>query len=332
MEKLKQRPNFYINLNLVRQKEEEEIKRKMQEIKDPNLNDFQKRVLVINNGKTRTFVIQNEIDIEKEKNKNDCKATKENLNNNISIDKDDESSIINDDKTNDTTININDISKTKMNINDDYFNKSQIFFMGNDDNSNNSTLSNSIEESKFNSLRTKFYENKKLYDVPLNIVDKDVNTPEKCKITDKLFAFIYPNNLITYYISESGCLLDHKNDEKKSNINNNYEIKYYKEFGLYYCKKTIEIQTEKGIITKKCSPNEFMCKECMKINKNKYYINNNYLININGRVSKINKGKYHCFGHFLCSDNQIYDCINKFSCKACSMLNAFSKYFENCSE
>ena len=64
----------------------------------------------------------------------------------------------------------------------------------------------------------------------------------------------------------------------------------------------------------------------MKLNKEKYFIKNDYLININGRVTRINKGKYHCFGHFLVG-NQIEDCINKFTCKACKMLNSIKDYY-----
>ena len=64
----------------------------------------------------------------------------------------------------------------------------------------------------------------------------------------------------------------------------------------------------------------------MKNNKEIYNIKKNYLININGRVAKINKGKYHCFGHFLVG-NQIEDCISKFTCKACKLLQIYSEYY-----
>ena len=64
----------------------------------------------------------------------------------------------------------------------------------------------------------------------------------------------------------------------------------------------------------------------MKINKKKYHIKNNYLINIKGRVAKINKGSYHCFGRFL-FENQIQECINRFCCEACNLVNDFHKYY-----
>ena len=65
----------------------------------------------------------------------------------------------------------------------------------------------------------------------------------------------------------------------------------------------------------------------MGINKKRYNIKNNYLINIKGRVAKINKGSYHCFGHFLCGI-QIEDCVSKFSCEACKMLDLYSSYYQ----
>ena len=67
----------------------------------------------------------------------------------------------------------------------------------------------------------------------------------------------------------------------------------------------------------------------MELNKKKYNINDNYLININGRLAKTNKGSYHCFGKFLSGikRNEIEDCIKKFSCRACKALDYYSKYF-----
>ena len=64
----------------------------------------------------------------------------------------------------------------------------------------------------------------------------------------------------------------------------------------------------------------------MEINKKHYNIKKSYLINIYGRVAKINKGGYHCFGHFLLG-NQIEQCISKFSCNGCKVLDLYSKYF-----
>ena len=90
-------------------------------------------------------------------------------------------------------------------------------------------------------------------------------------------------------------------------------------------KKNIENENKKDI--KICSPNIFICRDCQEINKQLYNIKSKYLINIYGRITKLNKGSFHCFGHFLVG-NQIEDCINKFSCKACEMINLYSNYFQ----
>ena len=139
-------------------------------------------------------------------------------------------------------------------------------------------------------------------------------------IDDKEFGFLYDNDNITFYITKSLFLGEIKNiniiDEKNS--------KFYKSLGLYFCGKEIKFESGES---KFCEPDNFICKECMLINKKKYNIKNNYLINIKGRIAKINKGSYHCFGHFLCGQN-IEDCIIKFTCKGCELLNNYSKYFQ----
>ena len=178
----------------------------------------------------------------------------------------------------------------------------------------------------FNSVKADYLNINKLFDIPLIIKDSTIYTPDIYKINDKYFAFVYPNDLDTYYITESGNLLDHKMNNNIKDINegkNNFNEK----LGLYFCGENLSIQIGKEIHQKKCAPNEFICKECMEINKKKYFINNDYLININGRIAKINEGKIHCFGHFLIK-KQIEDCITKFTCKACQMLNSFLKYYE----
>ena len=174
------------------------------------------------------------------------------------------------------------------------------------------------QDKKFNSLRANFYEKHKLNDIPL-ISETNLLYPEKYKINEKDFGFLYPNELKTYCITKSGFI---SNDNK----NNNWEHKgyYYHKLGLYFCGK--EINNGKTIEKRRCKPNDFMCKNCMEINKEKYNIKKKYLININGRVAKLNKGSYHCFGHFLCG-NQIEDCITKFTCKACKILNNLTKNY-----
>jgi hypothetical protein len=174
-----------------------------------------------------------------------------------------------------------------------------------------------IQEKKFNHARAMYYLKYKLYDIPLTINNStDYIIPEKYYIKDNYYAFVYPNELKTYIITQSGFLS--KNEYEKSNINIESPL------GLYFCGKTFKIDSDLNL--KKCAPNEFMCKNCMEKNKQRYNIKEKYLININGRVAKINKGKYHCFGHFLIG-NKLEDCIKKFSCEACKLLNLYSNYY-----
>ena len=180
-----------------------------------------------------------------------------------------------------------------------------------------------IYERELNPARSAFFLKYKLYDIP--ITSKKLNDyfhPKIHFIDDEHYVFVYPNEYTTYYITQSRFLSTKKNNILDENSN----IKFSPTSGLYFCGKTVEIDSD--LKSKKCAPNEFMCKECMEINKKQYNIKNKYLININGRVAKINKGKFHCFGSFLIG-GQIEDCIKKFSCKACKLLDLCSKYYSN---
>jgi hypothetical protein len=101
--------------------------------------------------------------------------------------------------------------------------------------------------------------------------------------------------------------------------------KYNHILGLFFCKKNIKLNEKTA---KTCTPNVFMCKNCVKINKKIYNLKDHYLINIYGRVSKKNKGLYHCFGNFLVN-NKIEECITSYVCRACSLLNCFSDYYKD---
>ena len=191
--------------------------------------------------------------------------------------------------------------------------------------SNNTNIINN-NEAKFNSLRIQYYLKYNLFDICLYEMHDITNSPVKYKINNELSAFLYPNEIITFCLTISGFL-------KKDNIKiypniPKIQVDHFNTLlGLRFCNKVIEIETDNGIQRKKCSPFQFLCKNCNEINKKIYGIKKQYLININGRVSKINKGKYHCFGHFLCK-NQIEDCITNFCFKACQMLNLFSIYYQ----
>ena len=205
----------------------------------------------------------------------------------------------------DSYINVENKENLSISLNDSSFNKLEF---------SESSLKAEIKEKKFNSLRANFYIKKKLYDIPLiESTTMELYLPEKYKIDQEYFGFLYPNNFETYCITKSGFLT-------KVNIKNCYNS--INSLGLQFCGKQIKIEGE----LKRCASNDFICKECMKKNKKIYNIKNNYFININGRVTKINKGSYHCFGHFLCGTG-IEDCISNFTCKACKMFDSYSKYY-----
>lgn len=182
-------------------------------------------------------------------------------------------------------------------------------------NRNLSSSKNISEESKI--FNKESYNEIYLDDLPL-YEEKDIDIRDDKE--DNNYVFLN-NDLTTNNITKSDFLepkINELNDEDIGNCN------YYPNLGLYFCGKEVKLENEKQL--KKCCPNEFICKSCMDINKKKYNIKNNFLINIKGRVAKINNGSYHCSGHFLCG-NQNKDCISEFSCNACKMLDSYSKYY-----
>ena len=134
------------------------------------------------------------------------------------------------------------------------------------------------------------------------------------------YAFSYPNNYDTYDFAISKYfinkyLVKYELPEEEPR-NENYDSKY----GFCFCNKEIkEFNTT-------CSPNKMMCNECMKENMEIYGLNkikteNNVLININGRVAFDRKdGKFRCAGKFEIG-KLYYNCDQKFTCKACKLLN-----------
>jgi hypothetical protein len=182
-----------------------------------------------------------------------------------------------------------------------------------DENHNSNRISN-IKKNKISWEEFKNFSAYQMYSI-LNL---------NKEIIKKIEGNIFPRKIIfsSAPTQEDDELINSKNVSEIHEINEEFNDDY----GLYFCKKNIEIESASEITNKKCSPNEFMCKNCMEKNKKMYHIKKKYLININGRVAKINKGSYHCFGHFLCG-NQIEDCITKFTCEACKLLNLYSNYF-----
>ena len=306
---------YFININLIKDENERNIENKINKITDQNLTYLEKKFIILKEEETTTnYIINNN------NNKNDYEK-EENNNTNILIFN--ESNTYN---------NINNISNSYSHENDSTFDKTNSFtneqFESLSDLPINSSKKNNIDNSKqkFNSVRAAFYLKYNLYD---DILNYNLYYPPKYTINEKYIGLVYPNELISYGFIHSGFLTKVENKINSDGIDYK-NTKYYKKLGLYFCGKYIEINIEKATHIQKCAPNEFICKECMEINKNKYNLKQNYLININGRVAKINKDKYHCFGHFLCGnkENQIEDCINKFSCKACKLLDEYINYYQ----
>ena len=182
-----------------------------------------------------------------------------------------------------------------------------------------------INEQKLNYARANFCLKNKLNDRTYTQKMYEITQPPKYKINNECFTFIYPNLTITHCFALSELL---KSD--KLNFGNLVvdeiainDSTYNKQLALFFC----GMENDIGDGTKKkCSPNQFMCRKCMNINKKLYHLKKHYLINIIGRASKINKGGYHCFGHFLVND-KIEDCITNFTCKGCQLLNLYSKNY-----
>lgn len=163
----------------------------------------------------------------------------------------------------------------------------------------------------------------KLYDSTSLFENLDKQGDKKESFSNKYMAYEYPNDLKTYNVSISQSLISNYKLEKISSKvidQKDYDSK----LGLYFCGKDIK---EFG---KKCSPNEMMCKDCMKKNKEIYHLDHKSLsININGRIcsSAFKDKKFHCCGKFRFGKT-VRNCINDdFTCKACKELNQNFEYY-----
>ena len=164
----------------------------------------------------------------------------------------------------------------------------------------------------------------KLYDSTSLFENLDKQGDKKESFSNKYMAYEYPNDLKTYNVSISQSLISNYKLEKISSKvidQKDYDSK----LGLYFCGKDIK---EFG---KKCSPNEMMCKDCMKKNKEIYHLNDHksLSININGRIcsSAFKDKKFHCCGKFRFGKT-VRNCINDdFTCKACKELNQNFEYY-----
>ena len=341
------KPIILIDINSINNESDQKIEEEARKIKDPKLNDYQKKLKILEKRNTQTEDIRDKnydlnisAMIKEDENRKIEKIN--NLNDNYHNNYEKREKILKDEKS--TTINLKH-KNYEINQNNDYSNSifddnindnSSIYLDETKDNTkadiSENNLSNQEEESNikivktFNPMKEYYYKKNNLYDLPLYEEKDESNNiliPEVYKI-GKGHGYLYSNDTTTNFISKSTFLGDNKPIIKLSEKDTENR-KFYDSIGLYFCGKEVKLENEKQV--KRCCPNEFICKSCMDINKKKYNIKNNYLINIKGRVAKVNKGTYHCFGKFL-NGNQIEDCINKFSCQACKMLDLFSRYYQ----
>jgi hypothetical protein len=223
--------------------------------------------------------------------------------------------------------NANDDSSTLMEYNNSMINKEK-------EKEEKEKEEKKTDKDKYNkriiSSKTDFYLKNNLYDLPLNENKSDMNLPEKHGFykDDEHFIFVCKDDLTTYRPISCARFKINKNYKTISDFHCKGEngCKYNENLDLFFCGKNIEIKGKNGIENKRCTPNEFICRDCMLANKKYYQLNEDFLININGRVAYKTKSSYHCYGHFLIG-NEIKDCI-KFKCKACKMLDSFSEYYK----
>ena len=303
---------YDINTKEIIKEYEKIIEEKCNKINDKNISDFEKRLLVLKSDKTTTnHRGENELNNnENESNviiseQNDEHEERKEMETINSINK----SSIADIPTADT------LSQTK----EDFFDNSNLTFIQEKTNPNFISLDN--EESKtFNPTRNDYLLKNKLYD---NLL-KHHNTlqPEKYKLGHDQYIYAYPNSTNTYCITISERL--NKNKEAKAKKDLIQDKNYYISLGLCFCGKSIEE------LKMKCTPNQFMCKECMKINKEKYNLSEKYLINMNGRVARNKNGNYQCCGLFVVKNDSDFEiCGAKFTCESCNLLNKYSKYYSS---
>lgn len=353
-------PEYDIDVKSVNEEFERTIYELMSKIKDPNLCEYQKRNIILYLEKTMTEDIRidrkHRLEIEKirkeynEKYFSNNKTTENDDNLNafekkeifIKKEKTESTVIENSDKAlvnnltnttinNDSTLNISNYNNYSINDNSSIINEStrdetqlEIDPM----NESKTTQNEKKDEKIFNKLRADYYIKNKIFD-KVYYDEKEENkiiTSPKYKIDERHYGLLYDNDLTTNYITKSTYLSGKKiiselTEKEKEGRSFNESV------GLIFCGKEIKLEKDGKTVIKKCEPNNFICKECMEVNKKYYNIKNTYLINIKGRVSKLNKGSFHCFGHFNC-ENHIEDCATKFSCKACEILNTYEDYYK----
>jgi hypothetical protein len=305
---------FYLNIKEIIKEYNKFIEKKYNKIKDKNISDFDKRRLVLISDKTTT---NNRGENELNNNENESNII-------ISEQKDEheerkEMDTIN--SINNSSIADKPTADTLSQAKEDSFDIFNLTFIQEKTNPNCISFYN--EESKtFNAPRNNYLLKNKLYDYLLKRPNNTLFLPEKYRLGHDQYIYAYPNNTNTYSITISERF--NKNKEAKAQKDLIQDKNYNKSLGLCFCGKFIEE------LKMKCAPNQFMCKECMEINKEKYNLSEKYLINMNGRVARNQKGNYQCCGLFVVkNDSDFVICGAKFTCESCNLLNKYSKYYSS---
>ena len=310
--KINNKKELKIDIYKINKEYEESIKKKYNKIKDKNISDFEKILLILKSEKTTT-IHRGENNLNINKNESNIIISEQNYEHEVRK----EMGTIN--SINKSSIADMTTADTLSQVKEDSFENSNSTFIQEKTNPNFISFNN--KESKiFNPTRNNYLLKNKLYD---NLL-KHHNTlrPENYKLGHDKCIYAYPNNTNTYCITISERF--NKNKEAKAQKDLIQDKNYYESFGLCFCGKFIEE------LKMKCAPNQFMCKECMEINKEKYNLSEKYLINMNGRVARNQKGSYHCYGLFVVKkDSEFEICGVKFSCESCNLLNNYSKYYSS---
>ena len=299
----KQKIKEKINIEKIKEKEDMEVNKKIDEI-NTNESYFDKKLLVLNEMSTKkNYINQEEV---KKFIENMPKSKLEILNEKSEILDGPSCTNI----TADSTFQDSKEGKDQFGKTSTENEKFLLSFSGEE------FINEELNLKQFNEARTQVYLKNKLFDYLLIKRYPTKILPEKYKIDDIHYVFAYQNNLQTYPVTQNEVLKHTKEVIKTNNLD--------EPFGLHFCGKKIKLEGETKIM--ECSPNNFICKECMENNKKRYKLPENYLININGRISKKMKGYYHCLGTF--KEGNIFNCCNKeFTCKACKILNLYKNYY-----
>lgn len=138
--------------------------------------------------------------------------------------------------------------------------------------------------------------------------------------------YLYEKDDMTTYAFIKNSLIE--GSELKTAIQPKENCIKNEKYNLFFCKMLFEydeINNNKII----CAPDSGICRECMKVNKQKHKLSGHLLININGRCTKLNKNelKFNCYGHFNGEENEEICGNNGYICKACKIISSNMKYY-----